>query len=291
MNPIEALMETATPLQRKLLEGCKWVPETGCWEWVGNKSGVYDLENKVVLNPRTVSFTQFIGPLVGSDIATPNCGNRHCIAPTHQSPKQTMPPGYWTIETCKQAALKYNNITRFARANPAAYNAAMSNGWGETVLSHMVRTIRPSGYWSKERCAEEALKYNTITDFQKYCKSGYNKIIEKGWWDDLCSHISYTYVREYWDKGKCAEEALKYTTRGEFQKGSSTAYTLAVKEGYLDEICNHMPKRKVKWTKERCFEIASRCESRVLFKRESGSAYQSARKNGWLDEFFPKIDS
>ena len=50
----------------------------------------------------------------------------------------------------------------------------------------------------------------------------------------------------YWTKEKCHEEALKYNTRGEFQKKSSTAYVKSRKEKWLDEICIHMKLRKQK---------------------------------------------
>jgi hypothetical protein len=46
-------------------------------------------------------------------------------------------------------------------------------------------------------------------------------------------HIKWTY-------DKCKEEALKYQTRGEFQKKSPSGYGASIKKGFLNEICSHM---------------------------------------------------
>ena len=44
----------------------------------------------------------------------------------------------------------------------------------------------------------------------------------------------------YWTKEKCAEEALKYGSRGIFYKKSGSAYTISRNNKWLDEICSHM---------------------------------------------------
>ena len=52
-------------------------------------------------------------------------------------------------------------------------------------------------------------------------------------------------VRGYWSIDKLKEEALKYKTRGEFQKFSLSAYSTALRNGWLDDVCLHMTKRKL----------------------------------------------
>jgi len=47
-----------------------------------------------------------------------------------------------------------------------------------------------------------------------------------------------------WYKENCILEALKYTTRSEFCTNANGAYTSALKNGWLDEICSHMKKLK-----------------------------------------------
>ena len=67
--------------------------------------------------------------------------------------------------------------------------------------------------WSKEKCREEALKYETKIDFQKYSNSAYSKSIRNNWICDICSHMKRPYNKNIkWTFEKCREEALKYNT-------------------------------------------------------------------------------
>ena len=43
--------------------------------------------------------------------------------------------------------------------------------------------------WTKEKCLEEALKYNSRTDFFNSNGSAYNRSIRNGWLDEICSHM------------------------------------------------------------------------------------------------------
>lgn len=47
-------------------------------------------------------------------------------------------------------------------------------------------------------------------------------------------------VRGYWTIDKVREEALKFNKRSDFQKCSLSAYSIAHKNGWLDDVCSHM---------------------------------------------------
>jgi len=47
---------------------------------------------------------------------------------------------------------------------------------------------KPNGYWTFERCKEEALKYKYLKDFRKQY-TPYNKSIKKGWFNDIGKHL------------------------------------------------------------------------------------------------------
>lgn len=47
---------------------------------------------------------------------------------------------------------------------------------------------KPNGYWTYERCKEEALKYKTKKELRNECSIIYNKIL-KNKWNDLLSHL------------------------------------------------------------------------------------------------------
>jgi predicted GIY-YIG superfamily endonuclease len=83
---------------------------------------------------------------------------------------------------------------------------------------------------------------------------------------------------------ECAEEAAKYETRKQFEKGSPKYYDYARRYGWLDEICVNMTVLRESWLKHRCLEIASHCESIQDFRTVAPSAYEKCWKKGWLEE-------
>ena len=85
-------------------------------------------------------------------------------------------------------------------------------------------------------------------------------------------------------KEECHKESLKYNRRGEFSKGSISAYRTAKKNGWLDEICSHIPivvKPNGYWTKEKCIEIALSCDTYKEFCLNH-SALSFCRKNNLI---------
>ena len=95
-----------------------------------------------------------------------------------------------------------------------------------------------------------------------------------------------------WTKEKCHEKALKYKTRGEFEKNDSSVCQAARKYGWMDEICSHMIREHhKKWTKEKCHEEALKYGTRSEFQDSEAGAYTSARINGWLDEICSHMTS
>ncbi|MBA6372505.1 GIY-YIG nuclease family protein [Colwellia sp. BRX8-4] len=150
--------------------------------------------------------------------------------------------GYWTIDRCHEEALKYKVKVDFKNKSGGAYTAARKKGWMDEVCSHMMSLQKPSGYWTKERCQQEALRYKVKEDFRKESGGAYSAAIKNGWLEEVCSHIKSQRVpRGYWgSKERCAEEALKYPSKYQFKAGNRGAYSSARKNGWLDEICQHM---------------------------------------------------
>jgi len=148
------------------------------------------------------------------------------------------PRGYWTKERCQEVALKYKTRNEFAINSRVAYNVTLINNWSNDVCHHMGELNRKSiGYWTKERCQEEALKYKTRGVFYKNSGSAYGAAFRNGWLDEICSHlILKNKPNDYWTKERCQEEALKHKTRTEFQKMGKGAYSIALKNCWLDDL-------------------------------------------------------
>src|SRR5437879_339061 len=102
------------------------------------------------------------------------------------------PTGYWTKELCQEEALKYKSRNEFRTNSGGAYSASYKNNWMDDICSHILFSKKkPNGYWSKEKCLEEALKYKTKSDFYKFSGSAYTASIEKNWLTDICSHMKF----------------------------------------------------------------------------------------------------
>lgn len=145
--------------------------------------------------------------------------------------------------------------------------------------------------WSKEMCAKEALKYTTITELIKNNPKAYKAIYRKGWRDDICKHmICLKRPNNYWNKERCVEEALKYTTMKELEKNNPKMLNSIYKKGWKDEICSHMINNK--WSKEKLIEIALKYNDRSDFRKYEKAAYTKSVSHGCLDEVcshMPKI--
>jgi len=103
----------------------------------------------------------------------------------------------------------------------------------------------PKNYWTKEKCQEEALKYNKRTEFQKLSNSAYMFAKKMGIIDEICSHMKTKKPNHYWDnKEICLKEALKYTNKNDYRTKSSRSYDVSRKNGWLSEVCSHMENKR-----------------------------------------------
>ena len=98
----------------------------------------------------------------------------------------------WTKELCHQEALKYNTRGEFRKLSGSAYGRSIKKKWLNDICKHMIKIKNPKGFWTKDKCLEEALKYNTRSEFNKNSVSAYCKAYDCNWLDDICSHMLLT---------------------------------------------------------------------------------------------------
>jgi hypothetical protein len=143
----------------------------------------------------------------------------------------------WTKEKCQEEALKYKYRNEFKTFSSGAYHASKRYDWMDDICSHMEYKNKPTGYWTIEKCKEEASKYNTRSSFQKGCKEAYRKALNKGWLDGICSHmIQLMNPKGYWSYERCKEVASKYNTRKEFCDNCRGASDKSYKESWMDDF-------------------------------------------------------
>lgn len=143
-------------------------------------------------------------------------------------------------------------------------------------------------YWDKENSFKAALKFTNKRDFKKAHMAAYELLRINGWLGEACSHMNDINHQIKWTFEKCKEEALKYNTKIDFNKGCSWGYAVAKQRGWLDVITSHMIKYKhvtpILWTKERCQEEALKYLNRYEFRIKSSKAYAACVRNKWLND-------
>jgi hypothetical protein len=99
------------------------------------------------------------------------------------------------------------------------------------------------------------------------------------------SNIKYTFE-------SIEQEALKYKSRGEFQRLSVRYYRAAYDRDILEQVCSHMPRHismsgknnpTFKWSDEKLTEEASKYNTRKEFLKNNRSAYFTAQARGILN--------
>lgn len=98
---------------------------------------------------------------------------------------------FWTYEKTLEESKKYNTPIAFENGSPTAYNKALKEGWMKDFI-WLVRRTKPKGYWTYERCYEEAKKYIKKTEFHRECSSAYTKAQISGWLKDYTWMLDQT---------------------------------------------------------------------------------------------------
>ena len=143
---------------------------------------------------------------------------------------------------------------------------------------------KPNGYWTYDTCYEEAKKYKSRSGFKKKCGRAYKVASDNGWLTDYIWFERPENRRKKWNRETCYNEAKKYNSKNKFQIGSSSAYNVAWKNGWLDDYI-WFKNPNIKWDYDACYNEAKKYKSRTKFYKSNNQAYQTARKNGWLDDY------
>ncbi len=178
----------------------------------------------------------------------------------------------WTEEMCREESKKYKTRTEFMKGSPTAYNQSLKNKW----IREFDWLKRPESHlkkWTYETCKEEARKYTRRVDFMKGSSGAYRIAYKNEWIKEYDWFEIHQMPSNYWTEEMCLKEAKKYTSKVAFQKGSVTAYQVALRKGWIkdyDWFKRPAPhnKGKIKWTYDKC-----------------KAAFEAAWQNGWIEEW------
>ncbi len=87
-----------------------------------------------------------------------------------------------------------------------------------------------------------------------------------------------------WTKETILIDSKKYEFLKEWRKNSPSAYTISLRNGWLEDVSKHL-KRKIiarnSWTKEQVVEEAKKYSSRSEWAKNHSRTYKAALRNGW----------
>jgi hypothetical protein len=149
---------------------------------------------------------------------------------------------YWTPKRIKAEARKYKSRGEFRIKSQSAYYAAQRLNILEDACSHMRFLRRPP--FSENDVRLVAKKYSNVKDFYTNDFSFYSAAMRFGILDDVCAGMKKSRRPSgYWTEEVLRDAASQFGTRSEFFHGNLAAYKAAYKQGLIDKICSHMPKR------------------------------------------------
>lgn len=165
-------------------------------------------------------------------------------------PKSTQ----WTLEACKEIALKYTRRSDWQKHDRNSSAAAERNGWMEECCGHMdpvperIKKRVKAGTWTRDMCYESAKRFNSSTEWERGDGKAYYAAVNKGWLKEIGALLGWVSFKPpgYWeDPLNCLTEARKYQSRSEWYEKSRGSYNGAHKYGYV-EICTWHMESKVR---------------------------------------------
>ena len=102
------------------------------------------------------------------------------------------PKGYWKNEkNIMHEAKKYSNKEEFKEKNLTAFLMSYRYGFNEKMDWLVKQKQHKKRYWTYKHIEEEALKYNTKTEFFKGNQTAYRAALKMGIIDDFFSFNDY----------------------------------------------------------------------------------------------------
>jgi predicted GIY-YIG superfamily endonuclease len=210
--------------------------------------------------------------------------DRICV---HMGPNKVGgPPIKWTLQACKDDALKYQTKSEWQK-NSSGYNSAIQKGWMDQCCSHMGDSKRGRNQWAghyswtDDQLILDAAKYQTRKEWREHSR-GYSVAKSRGILSKCCKHMRRLSGTKLSDE-QLIQSALRYKSRKEWEIHESGKYQVALKRGkpFFERCCLHMkPSASAKWTDEELIESAKPYKTATEWQRACGGAYTTACKRG-----------
>ena len=143
-----------------------------------------------------------------------------------------------------------------------------------------------------QSCMEVAKKYQHKIDWMNNDYASYSAAGKYRWIEKCSAHMTRPPSSKLiWTKEACVKDAKKYRTKSEWREDNSSAYSIAHRNDWLDDCCEHMADGYearnasfTKWTFEACMVDAAKYATPVEWVKASNGAYKRAHLKGWLEQ-------
>lgn len=182
---------------------------------------------------------------------------------------------------------EYSSRIDFQKGCSSAYNVALKNKWLDEMVWLKPKPRKKK--YTKEVVFEVSKSFTSRSEFCKKNLRAYLIALKNKWIDEMVwlkpKKRKLPEVVK-WTKENVFNESKKYTSRVDFQNGNRSAYDVAWKNKWLDEMVWLIPKLKPRgyWNKERVFEESKKYSTIFDFKTNSKTAYRVAANNKWIGE-------
>lgn len=100
---------------------------------------------------------------------------------------------FWTLEKCKEDALKYSTRKKWRAAKKNGYSSAVKNKWLDECAKHMPSRNKNwkkgTTIWSLEQCLEDAIKYQKRKEWDVKSPNAYRAALRNGWYEECTKHM------------------------------------------------------------------------------------------------------
>ena len=129
----------------------------------------------------------------------------------------------FTFEECRAIGQKYNKRSEWKKNDYPTYYIASKRGWINDILKQGERFGNAKQkYWTEERIAETALKFETRKEFQKNEPSAYARAWKMGILDKVCGHMKRIWQRLDYDVDMIKHKIEEYDTLSDFVENNKS---------------------------------------------------------------------
>jgi len=194
---------------------------------------------------------------------------------------------------------KFKTRGQWVAESVGSYQVARKKGWLKAIYEACGIAIQSD--WKSMTLAEmiafvKKSKFKTRGQWVAESGSSYQVAMKKGWLRDICKACGIA-IKSDWKSMTLAEmiafvKKSKFKTRGQWVAESSGSYAVAMKKGWLRDICKACGIAiRSDWKSKTFDEIVafvkkSKFKTHGQWKAESGSSYAVAMKKGWLRDIY-----